>query len=200
MTTLTWPTLTRTAPRDVEWTLQSNTIAFQSPLSGAVQTVEFPGARWKVSFVLENLLEADAALLRAFGAKLRGRAGRFTLHNFARPTPRGTIAGTPLVKGASQTGVSLLIDGCTVGTTLLAGDFIGVNGELKMVVADATANGSGEMTLTLEPPLRASPADNAAITTTQPTATFMLSEDAWRVVTRPGVLSDFAIDAVESWT
>ena len=200
MTTLSWPTLTRTAPRDVEWTLLSNTVSFQSPLSGAVQTVEFPGARWKVSFTMENLAEADAALLRAFGAKLRGRAGRFYLHNFARPTPRGTIAGTPLVKGAAQSGNSLLIDGCTAGTTLLAGDFIGVNGELKMVVSDATADGAGEMTLTIEPPLRASPADNAAITTASPTATFMLSEDAWRTMTRPGLYSTFAVDAVECWT
>lgn len=200
MTTLAWPTLTRSAPRECEWRLRSNTVAFQSPLSGATQTVEFPGGRWEVAFVLENLQEADAALVDAFAARLRGRAGRFTLHNFARPTPRGTIAGTPLVKGAGQTGNALTIDGCTVGTTLLAGDFIGVNGELKMVVADATANGSGEMTLTLEPPLRSSPADNAPITTNKPTATFMLSEDTFRMLTRPGYFSTLAIDAVECWS
>ncbi|MBU0752361.1 MAG: hypothetical protein KJ787_13895 [Gammaproteobacteria bacterium] len=200
MTAIAWPTLTRSAPRECEWRLKSNTVAFQSPLSGATQTVEFPGARWEVSFAMENLLEADTALLRAFMARLRGRAGRFTLHNFARPTPRGTISGTPLVKGAGQSGTTLLIDGCTVGTTLLAGDFIGVNGELKMVVADATADGSGEMTLTLEPPLRASPADNATITTNQPTATFMLSEDAFAVLTRPGLVSTVAVSAVECWT
>jgi hypothetical protein len=200
MTAIAWPTLTRTAPREVEWRLKSNTVAFQSPLSGAMQTVEFPGARWEVGFVLENLQEPDTALLRAFLARLRGRAGRFTLHNFARYTPRGSIAGTPLVKGAAQTGTSLLIDGCTVGTTLLAGDFIGVNGELKMVVADATADGSGEMTLTLEPPLRSSPADNAVITTAQPTATFMLTEDAFSVLTRPGLFSTVAINAVECWS
>lgn len=200
MTAIAWPTLTRTAPREVEWRLKSNTVAFQSPLSGATQTVEFPGARWEVTFTFENLTEDDAGPLRAFGARLRGRAGRFTLHNFARPTPRGSIAGTPLVKGAAQTGNSLLIDGCTVGTTLLAGDFIGVNGELKMVVVDATADGAGEMTLSIEPPLRASPADNAAITTYRPTATFMLSEDTLRLLTRPGVLSTVAIDAVENWS
>ncbi len=199
MTTLAWPTLSRTAPLTVDWSLVPNTITFESPLSGSVQTVEFPGARWRVSFSMDNLQEADSALLQAMLVRLRGRAGRLALHNFARPTPRGTIAGTPLVMGAAQTGGTLIIDGCTVGSTLKAGDFIGVNGELKMVVADATANGSGQMTLTIEPPLRSSPADNAAITTTQPTATFMLAQDETKWTARPGVLTSFPLEFVEVW-
>lgn len=200
MTTLTWPTLTRSAPRDLDFSLVPNTQSFSSPLSGAVQTVEMPGARWKVSFMLENLAEADSALLQAFLVKLRGRAGRFYLHNFARSEPRGTQRGAPLVKGASQTGATLAIDGCTVGATLLAGDFIGVNGELKMVVADAAADGAGEMSLTIEPPLRSSPADNAALTLVQPTATFMLTTDESKWSTAPGKFSTFAVDAIEAWS
>lgn len=200
MTTLTWPTLSRDAPRVLDWALVPNTQSFSSPLSGAVQTVEMPGARWKASFLMENLTEADSALLQAFFVKLRGRAGRFYLHNFARPAPRGTVAGTPLVKGAAQTGTTLIIDGCTVGSTLLAGDFIGVNDELKMVVADATANGSGEMTLTIEPPLRSSPADNAAITISRPTAVFRLANDETKWSTSPGLVSSFPIDCVEAWS
>lgn len=199
MTTLTWPTLTRSAPRSLEWSLVPNTVTFTSPLSGAVQTVEFPGARWKVSFSMDNLQESDSAALQAFLLRLRGRAGRFYLHNFARATPRGTLTGTPLVKGASQTGASLLIDGCAVGATLKAGDFFGVNGELKMVVADATANGAGEMTLSFEPPLRAAPADNAALTLSSPTATFMLANDETKWSTQPGRFTSFGVDAVEVW-
>lgn len=200
MTAIAWPTLTRSAPRAIDWSLQSNTVGFSSPLSGATQTVEFPGARWKVSFMVENLTEADAATLQAFLLRLRGRSGRFTLHNFARPAPRGTIAGTPLVKGAGQTGTTLAIDGVTAGTTLLAGDYFAVNGELKMVVADATADGTGQMTLTFEPPLRAAPADNAAITTDKPTATFMLTDDEAKWSVQPGKFSSFPIDAIEAWT
>jgi len=200
MTTLTWPTLTRSAPRVLDFSLLPNTQSFSSPLSNAVQTVEMPGARWQMSFVMENLTEVDAAAMQAFLVKLRGRAGRFYLYNFARSTPRGSISGTPLVKGASQTGGTLVIDGCTVGSTLLAGDFIGVNGELKMVVADATADGAGEMTLTIEPPLRSSPADNAAITTDRPTATFMLSGDELKWNTQPGKFSSFPIDCIEAWS
>jgi hypothetical protein len=200
VTTLTWPTLTRAAPRVLDWSLVPNTQSFSSPLSGAVQTVEMPGARWKASFMMENLTEADSALLQAFLVKLRGRAGRFTLHNFARATPRGTQGGSPLVKGASQTGNTLLIDGCTVGATLLAGDYFTVNGELKMIVADATANGTNEMTLTFEPPLRSSPADNAALTLVRPTAVFMLASDELKWSTQPGKFSSFPIDCIEAWS
>ena len=199
MTTLTWPLLSRAVPGSLDWSLASNTVSFESPLSGSVQTVEFPGARWKASFMMANLTQDDAALLQATLVRLRGRAGRISLHNFERPQPRGTVSGMPLVMGAAQTGNTLIIDGCTVGSTLLAGDYIGVNGELKMVVSDATANGSGQMTLTIEPPLRASPADNGAITTSQPTATFMLVNDESKWSTAPGLFTSFPIDLVEAF-
>jgi hypothetical protein len=197
---IAWPTLTRSAPAEMQWSLVANTQTFTSPLSNAVQTVELPGARWKVSFVLSNLHEADTATLQAFFAQLRGRAGRFTLHNMARLLPRGTARGTALVKGAAQTGTSLIIDGMSVGATLLAGDFFAVNGELKMITATATANGSGEATVSFEPPLRSSPADNAAVTMESPTATFMLTSDDMSVTTRTGRFSDIAIDAIEAWS
>lgn len=200
MTTWAWPTLTRGAPRVLDFSLVPNTQSFESPLSKSVQTIEKPGAKWKQSFVMENLIEADSALMQAFLARLRGKAGRFYLHNFARPEPRGTQRGTPLVKGASQTGTTLAIDGCTVGATLLVGDFFAVNGELKMVVADATADGAGEMSLTFEPPLRSAPADNAALTLSSPTATFMLANDEMKWSTQPGKFTTFSIDAIEVWS
>lgn len=201
MTILTWPVLTRAAPRLVRWGLTSNTMSFSSPLSGAMQTVEMPGARWRCSFVMENLAEADAALLQALLVQLRGQANRLLLHNFARPTPRGTATGTPLVNGASQTGVSLITDGWTAGITALrTGDFFGVNGELKMVTADAVADGSGNATISFEPPLRSSPADNAAITTTKPLAIFMLSSPDSGWDTQPYRISNVPLDLIENWS
>jgi hypothetical protein len=160
MTTLTWPTLTRSLPSQFEWSLVSNTQTFTSPLSGAIQTVEIPGARWTVSFSLTAMDAADAALWRAFTAKLRGQAGRFYLWNMARPIARGIGTGTPVVSGAGQSGATLVTSGWTISTTgiLKAGDFFSVNGELKLLVADANSDGSGVATLTFEPPLRSSPA------------------------------------------
>lgn len=199
MTDFTFPALTRAAPGAVEWSIVWNTQVFASPLSNTVRTIEIAGARWQVAFQLSSLKEPDAAVLQAHLMQLRGRVHRSLIYPWQRPIPRGTIAGTPLVKGASQTGASLLIDGCTVGTTLLKGDFFSVNSELKMITADATANGSGEMTLAFEPPLRSAPADNAPLTTTRPTAAFMATEDTVRWSARPGVYSDFSLQFIEAF-
>lgn len=199
MTTIAFPTISR-FPREVQFGIVWNTQVFSSPLRQSVSTIEIPGARWKTQFRLSDFEEADAALVQVFLMQLRGRVNRAAMYNIARRNPRGTIAGTPQVKGASQTGASLLIDGCTVGTTLLKGDFFAVNGELKMVVADATADGSGEMTVTFEPPLRASPDDNDAITTSQPTTLMMLESDEQMWNTKPGVRTDFTISFIEDIT
>ena len=199
MTTYAFPTLTQQAPMALEWALQSNTQTFTSPLNGTVQTLELPGARWRASFTYQNLSDADAATLQAFLTKLRGQANRFTLYNFARKRPNGLAYGTPLVNGGSQTGTTLLTKGWAINAMgiLKAGDFFSVNGELKMCVADCDSDSTGYATVTFEPPLRASPANNSSITTTQPTATFMLTEATSKWVTRAPVLTDIQIDAIE---
>jgi len=201
MTTLAWPTLARKLPAQFDWQLVSNTQTFQSPLSGAVQTVEMPGARWAAQFTLSSLDAADAAAWRTFAVQLRGQSGRFALWNMARPTPRGVATGTPVVSGAGQTGNTLATSGWTPSTTgiLKAGDFIGVNGELKMVVADATSDGAGLATLTLEPPLRSSPANLAAITTNKPTAVFKMDDDIARTTTTAPGFDAVSISCTEVW-
>ena len=71
--------------------------------------------------------------------------------------------GTVLVNGGSQTGTSLIVDGLT--GTPQAGDTFTVAGIEKVytVTSDATVS-SGGATLTINPALASSPADNAAIT------------------------------------
>ena len=201
MPTLTWPTLSRKLPASFDWQLISNTQAFQSPLSGAVQTVEMPGARWAAQFSFSALDANDAAVWRAFMAQLRGQSGRFTLWNMARPIPRGIATGTPVVSGAGQTGNTLTTSGWTPSTAgiLRVGDFIGVNGELKMLVADAASNGSGLATLTFEPPLRSSPANAAPIVTTRPTAVFKMDDDSARSITTAPGLDAVNIACTEVW-
>lgn len=201
MPTLTWPTLSRKLPASFDWQLISNTQSFQSPLSGAVQTVEMPGARWAAQFSFNALDANDAAVWRAWCAQLRGQSGRFTLWNMARPTPRGIATGTPVVSGAGQTGNTLTTSGWTPSTAgiLRVGDFIGVGGELKMLVADAASNGSGIATLTFEPPLRNSPANGSAIVTTRPTAIFKMDEDSARSITTAPGLDSVSIACTEAW-
>jgi len=71
--------------------------------------------------------------------------------------------GTVLVNGGSQTGTSLIVDGLTYAPQ--AGDTFTVAGIEKIytVTANATVT-SGGATLSINPSLASSPADNAAIT------------------------------------
>lgn len=161
----------------------ANTRYFTSPLNGRTQTVELPGARWQASYTLPAMTRAKAATWQAWLARLQGMAGRFYAYDPDARTPRGTATGTPLVKGASQTGLSLITDGWTSGVTgiLLAGDYIAFDTsagrELRMVVADATSDGSGNATLTLDAPIRTSPADNEPLILTDPSCIMMLADD-----------------------
>lgn len=208
MTTLAWPTLTRAAPQDIDWRLLSNTQKFESPLNRSVQTVELPGARWAASFSFEALEIDDARALYAVLVRLRGMANRVMLPVFHAYAPRGTWAGTPRVNNSSvspttlQTGNTLICDGFTAGATVKAGDYfnVGTDGELKMVVVDGTADGSGNLTLTFEPPLRQSPPDNETLVSSNPVCQMMLSEDTARWISHagnPGALANFPLDFIE---
>lgn len=201
MTTYAFPSL---VPSRTAWSLVSNTAVFGDPLKGAVQTLARPGAKWAVSLSFDLLTDDDRGALQAFLVKLRGMENRFTMHDFGY-VPAGSPGGTPLVNGASQTGTSLITDGWTISTTVLkAGDWFAVNGELKKVIADVTSDGSGNATITFEPALRASPSDGAAITTTDPSATFMLANSRSGWTNENGsnsrIFSGFTIEAIEAFT
>jgi hypothetical protein len=173
-TPLTFPAI---IPNTAEFGLDSNTQQMSSALNGSVQTLALPGDRWTANLTFNNLFDPKARIMRAFLASLRGQAGRFYL---TPPAYRraGTGTGTPLVKGASQTGSSLITDGW--GTShagaVCAGDYFQVGSELKMVTADANSNSSGDVTILFVPPIRVSPADNAAIIITAPVCTMALAD------------------------
>lgn len=176
MTTLSMPT--NPGFKSARFGLLSNTRSFRSPLSGSTRTLEQPGIRWQATYQLPKMTRAQAAEWQAFFAQLRGMAGRFYGFDPAATTPRGTGNGTPLVNGASQTGTSLITDGWAASEAVLkSGDYFEVNDELKMVTADVTSDGSGNATIAFEPPLRASPANNAALTLSSATCIMMLTDD-----------------------
>ena len=157
----------------------TNTQKFISPLSGQTQTLELTGARWAADYIIKPQQLSDAGAWYAFLMELGGSAGRFYGFDPINQTPRGTITGsTLLVKGASQTGTTLNCDGAALSTTVLVkGDYFEVNGELKVITADCTSDGSGDITLTFAPSLRSSPADNAPVTIENATCTMMLIDD-----------------------
>jgi hypothetical protein len=155
LTPINLPVLTKSV-NNFEWWKESNTQQpLESPLDGTVQDIELPGARWCALWTWPPLVGIDAGRVEAFLNALRGRAGCFLLPNYQRPVPNGSIgtAGAQ-INGDQVVAASLNLKGITSGKTLLAGDFIGFNSELRQVVADATANGAGLMTVQLDCPFR----------------------------------------------
>jgi hypothetical protein len=109
----------------------------------------------------DGISQAAMAKWKALLAKLRGRTNFLAAWDVGLPAPRGTMRGTMTLsasaaKGATQ--LSVTAGAGQAGTTLLEGDWLqvgtGLTGQLVMVVADATANGSGVITVSIEHPIR----------------------------------------------
>ena len=201
MADIVWSS-THRPPAFMQLGLRSNSLAYVSPLTGAVQTASLPGARWTATLRWNNLTRADADPILATLLKLRGSANRLILWDLAHPRFRGTATGPAQVDGGSQTGNTLAIATSNVSRTnwCLEGDKIGVNGELKMITAAGNTNGSGDITVTFEPPLRASPGDTQQVVIDSPTAKFILTDQEVRWSTsRAGVISDLEIQLVEAF-
>ena len=157
-------------------------------------------AFWRATLPLSVMSKTDARPWAAALAQLSKLSNVFflTFPDYTAPAT-GYAGATPLVSGASQTGTSLTADGVSNSTAiLLPGDYIEVNNEFKIVTLAATSNGSGQVTITFEPALRSSPADNAAIIIQSPVVIMRLIEAlaSWDVNLLS--LHDIALDVIES--
>ena len=170
-------------------------------LSGAEVIMAFRKAVWVYSFALPAMKIADG---RIWSSRLTQLSNLSNTFNATPPEYDGPGTGysgaSPLVMGAGQLGRSLACDGVTASTAiLLEGDYFSVNGELKKLTANATSDGSGNVTFAFEPALRKSPANNAAVNIATPSAVFRLAapEASWDV--NAMVVFGLSVAAVESF-
>lgn len=198
MTTYSFPTVT---PNEMSIELISNTEIHRSAFTGAVKTLDRGGEHMRVTINYRNMQQANKATILALLARLNGQQHRVNLPFHAMDN-RGAFGGTPLVNGASQTGNTLTVDGCSISITnwIREGDVFSVNDEMKICTADANSDGAGNITLTFWPRLRNSPANNDPIETTTPTGVFMLANNSSSMGLRPGFFADTTITFVEDIT
>tara|TARA_R100000655_G_scaffold105005_2_gene152802 strand:- start:1107 stop:1715 length:609 start_codon:yes stop_codon:yes gene_type:complete len=102
--------------------------------------------------------------LMAFIVKQRSGKEDFTIIPPEVKNARGNISGTVLVNGVHAVGdTTIAVDAMT--GSLKAGDFIKfAHDKVYIVVADVTADGSNEATVTIEPPLITALADDSSVT------------------------------------
>ncbi len=150
-----------------------NSIGFTSELktltsttdSGKMFATQVDGQRFVFTASFPTMTRATFSPVLAFIMKQRSQKETFQISLPDLKDAKGNVSGTVLVNGAHTAGdTTIAIDAMT--GTLKAGDFIKFANHTKvyMVVADVTADGSNEATVTIEPPIRSNLANNEGVT------------------------------------
>ena len=138
---------------------------------------------WTFEATMPLLNRDTAEIFNAWLLSLKGRKGTFLMPIPGAESPRGSVPGTPLVDGASQTGDSLDLKGFTASQTgvLKAGDYInlgtGANTHLHKVLADIDSDTAGNATVEIFPDLRESPTDSQSVITSDCKGLFRLADN-----------------------
>lgn len=153
--------------------------------SGAVARA---GGGWRCWWELRPQVDVQAlvqvqTLLPAHGL-VQVQASQPMVSVVVGAVPPGFVATTgtpawgdfsPAVDGPDQTGDQLATKGWPAGAQLRAGYWLGIGNDMHMLVDSAVADDDGKAMLWVEPPLRKSPVDNAAIKTQGISGVFRLS-------------------------
>lgn len=149
--------------------------------SGAVaQRVDRAGSRFRIEVGFPPMPAATGRmfLARLIQAKRDGIKIAYPLLGVSQGSP-----GSPVVNGAGQSGTTLNVRGCTAGYAVQEGYWFSVsNGTrsyLHVITAAATANGTGQMALSIAPALRFPFADGAAINLTAPVIDGFVVGEEW---------------------
>jgi hypothetical protein len=184
MAAITLPTTRAFVPSEFVLTLNSNFAESRSPYSGYLQTVENAGSSYWTARIVwparTSATEAYAGAVEGLIHRLRSRVDTLSVWDMRRPAPLGTMRGSPVLNGGvAQYGGTIGIRTAGANATLLAGDKLGIAGQLHTVTQDATANSSGVFSgVTIDPPVRAARSDGAVVTWDRPTANFVLSQNS----------------------
>ena len=161
----TFPTTPK--PSAVSISSNQNTIV-TTTASGRRQARQIDSQKFRLRVKFPIMTRTEFSPIVAFIMKQRSQMESFTFTPPTISTTAGSASTTILVNGAISAGVtSVAIDGMSNSQSgvLKAGDYFRFTGQNKvyMCVADVSSNGSGQGTLTFEPPLRTAVADNAVI-------------------------------------
>lgn len=198
MTVYAWPAAWK--PAGFELRVLPNLRSFVGPYTPTVQVIDLLGERWQGRIDLsptESQIEGGAR--EAFFDRLKGMAHQMQLYNFRRPVPLGTARGTiTLGASAAQLANSVSLAGATANGTLLAGDMLGISGQLVRVMADVVLSGAGAGTVEFQPRLRFAQTSGVTVVWNQPTLNAMLKAgDGVATSWRPGYADGCSFEFIE---
>jgi hypothetical protein len=200
---ITYPRTLPTTPgiKSNEFELDFNVDEHESPITRQSTFDHKFGDQWQGMYVYPPMSALQAREWKAWFASMHGPVKTFYAGDPDNTTPAGvadTGTSTPLVKGGSQTGRSILSDGWASSTVglLLAGDMIQIGTELKIVTETVSSSGA-DATINFEPALHDSPADNATIVFENPVGIFRMVENSVPWQSNEFGVHDFAFAFVE---
>ena len=170
--------------------------------SGRKQARQIDGQRFAITLSFPPMSRSEFAPIKAFIMKQRSQLENFTLIPPTESNAQGVASGTISVNGALTAGTTTAtIDGMATSTNgiLKAGDYFRFTGQQKvyMAVEDLNSDGSGEGTLTFEPPLRANVADNNVLVYDNVDFTVGLTGDVQEYTIGTSNYFQYEIDLIE---
>ena len=187
--------------KSVSITSQQNTIV-STTSSGRRQARQIDGQRFKMTLTFPVMTRSEFAPILAFIMKQRSQLESFQYTPATMASTNGVASGVISVNGAVSAGAtSCSIDGMANSTTgvFKAGDFFRFTGQSKvyMIVADVSSNGSGQGTLTFEPPLRSNVSDNTVLIYSNVDFTVGLTNDIQEFNIGTSLYYQYEVDLVE---
>ena len=188
-------------PRNVAISTNQNTIV-TTTASGRRQARQIDGQRFRLRLSFPIMTRTEFAPILAFIMKQRSQIESFTYTPPTVDDALGVASGVISINGAISAGVtSVAIDGMANSTSgvFKAGDLFRFTGQNKvyMCVGDVSSNGSGQGTLTFEPPLRANVSDNAIIIYSNVDFTVGLTGDIQEFIIGTENYFQYEIDLIE---
>ena len=181
---------------------QQNTIVSVTT-SGRVQTRQIDGQKFTITLDYAPMNRSKFAPIKAFIMKQRAKLNTFTIIPPVVSNAQG-VASTVISTNASVSAgaTTCTVDNMTTSTNgiLKAGDYFRFTGQDKvyMCVEDLNADGSGEGTLTFEPPLRTDVANDIALVYDNVDFTVRLSNDIQEYSIVTNDLYKYQIDLIEN--
>jgi len=211
-----------------EMRVKPSAFVSMGPYSPYAQVADLAAETWEAQITLPAGVDNElGAAHEAFFDRLNGPYNQISLHHLRRPEPLGTlrdgvtvlaynvtpvvvpvvnaaaatvptISGSPTVVTAIAQGGGTATIRTVIGRTLKAGDHVAFGGQTVRAMADATADGTGLMSLEFKPRARAAIAAYSAVTWSRPTVNFMLKSGSVPTVWRQGMFDAKSFDLVEA--
>lgn len=191
--------------KTMRWERMDQDVTFRSVFG--VQSAAQISPLWKANLTFNELSDAEAGAYQSLIMQLDGAKNQLALWNAGRPTPLGTYTGASgtTTAGAASVGATSLVltNAAYAACTLLEGDYIGVNQssgvtqQVVMVTANATANGSGVITVSVKPALRNAVSGGSTVLLQYPKVLFrqQSSTSGWDY--ERATVSGFSLDLLE---